>query len=523
MKIVSVNQMRELDNRAISDFGISGETLMDNAGRGVAEVVEEIVRVSGYSNVIIDMIAGRGNNGGDVFAAARYLKMSGFNVEVSLICGESEIKGDALAHLNLMKAVDISPVERSEEKAWSVIASRSVYSAPRVVVDGILGTGSSGPARGVARTAVKYVNCLGDRHIVVAVDVPSGLDADNGDSHGNAVKADLTVTMGLPKRGLVEPRALDFVGNLEVVDIGLPQALIEGVLCQMDLITAADLRVLFSRRSRDSHKGTYGHVMIIGGSAGYSGAVAMAAKAAVKSGAGLVSALVPAGIVSIVACIVPEAMVHRGSETKVGSLRSDCLLEMEHDLNDFNAVLVGPGMRATEDSFNIIRELLQCANVPVILDADALNVLAGHMDVLKNASCPVVITPHPGEMARLFGCSVADVQTDRVKWVVDAAERTDAVVVLKGAGTLIAQKGRAPSINMTGNPGMASGGMGDVLGGTIVGMLAQGLSPFDAASAGVYIHGLAGDYAAIRGSQAGMTACDVIGELPSAMRKVMCR
>lgn len=522
MKAVTGKQMRDLDRKAIADFGIPGDVLMDRAGHGVAEVVQFLARVAGYDSPLVQLIAGRGNNGGDAFVAARYLKERGYEVEVWLAAEAGATTGDALKHLSRLKAAKITLHELPTKGDWDDEAGASDLSGC-ILVDGILGTGLTGPARGPAAGAISYINALASRNLVVAIDVPSGLNSDTGEAAGDVVVADITATIGLPKWGLLDPRAVEYVGSVEVVDIGLPAELIDRVPSDVELIAAADLRAILGRRPRHAHKGMFGHVLIIGGAPGYAGAVALAAEAAARSGAGLVTALVPAGIAGVVAGMVPEAMVHAGAQTAEGTLAAGCLSTWTRQLGDFNAVLMGPGMTPHADTRALVETVLAQSRAPVLLDADALNVCAGHLDILKQAAGRLLITPHPGEMARLTGMRVEDVQGDRFNVARQVAEETSAVTVLKGAGTVVAEKGRPLNVNLTGNPGMASGGMGDVLSGLTAGLVAQGLAPFDAARAGVYLHGRAGDNVAWRTSQAGMIAGDVIGELPSIFREIALR
>ena len=522
MKAVTSEQMRELDRKTISDFGIPGEVLMDRAGLGVAEVVQFLARIAGYDGPLVQLLAGRGNNGGDAFVAARYLKERGYDVEVWLAAEAGAISGDALKHLSKLKAAKVPFHELPTKVEWDDEAGASTLSGC-IVVDGILGTGISGPARGPAAGAISYINALAPRNLVVAIDIPSGLNADTGEAAGDVVTADITATMGLPKRGLLEPRAVESVGAVEVVDIGIPAELTERIECDVELIAVDDLRVILGRRPRQAHKGMFGHVLVFGGAPGYAGAVAMAVEAAARSGAGLVTALVPVGVAAVVAGMVPEAMIHSGAPTGTGSLAADCLAKWNRPLAGFSAILMGPGMTTHDDTLALVRKVLAESRVPVVLDADALNVCAGRLDIIKNASCPVIITPHPGEMARLTGGQVAEVQADRFNTARRMAEQTSAVTVLKGAGTVVAAEGHPLNINLTGNPGMASGGMGDVLSGLIAGLAAQGIAPFDAARAGVYLHGRAGDNVAWRTSQAGMIAGDVIEELPHVFRETTVR
>ena len=518
MKAVTSKQMKELDRKAIADFGIAGDVLMDRAGHGVAETVQFLARIAGCDNPLIQLIAGRGNNGGDAFVAARYLKERGYEVEVWLAAEAGAATGDALKHLSKLKAAKITLHELPTKGEWDDEASASDLSGC-ILVDGILGTGLSGPARGPAAGAISYINALASRNLVVAIDVPSGLNSDTGKAEGDVVVADITATMGLPKRGLLEPEAIEYVGTVEVVDIGLPPELTDRAQSDMEMITAADLREILGRRPRNAHKGMFGHVLIIGGAPGYAGAVALAAEAAARSGAGLVTVLVPATVAPVVAGMIPEAMVHGGAQTEAGSLAADCLAKWGRRLGDFSAVLMGPGMTTHEDTRVLVEQVLAESRAPVIVDADALNVCAGRLDILQKASGPIVLTPHPGEMARLMGSQVQDIQSDRFNAARRVAEQTSAVTVLKGAGTVVAAKGRLLNVNLTGNPGMASGGMGDVLSGLIAGLAAQGVAPFDAARAGVYLHGRAGDNVAWRTSQAGMIAGDVLDELPSVFRE----
>jgi len=524
MKVVTTEQMRELDCKTIERFEIPGEVLMDRAGTGVAEIAGFLARSAGYSDCSVLLIAGRGNNGGDAFVAARVLKEMGFRVETWLAGEAGAVTGDALTHLSRMKSAGITLYELPTMAEWDDLAGLPLQAG--IVVDGILGTGISGPARGPAAGAIRAVNAFGERNLVVSIDIPSGLNSDTGEAEGDAVMADVTVTMGLPKRGLIEPRAVDCVGSVEVVDIGIPAELTGPIESETELVTLYDLGGLLPRRARSSHKGTFGHVLIVGGAPGYAGAAAMAARAATRSGAGLVSVLTPPAVAPTIASIVPEAMVHASAGASAsGSLPADIFMQWVRKLPDFDAILVGPGMTTVNDSRRIVESILHASRVPVVVDADGLSVLSGKRGVLKGVPCPVVLTPHPGEMARLRGKGItaADIQADRFGMARITAEETESVVVLKGAGTVIAAPGRPLAVNLTGNPGMATGGMGDVLGGLLAGLLAQKVSPFDAARMAVYLHGRAGDAASWHGSQCGTIADDVIEELPHVFRDLSVR
>jgi NAD(P)H-hydrate epimerase len=523
MKAVTCQQMRELDRRTIEDYAVPGEALMNLAGAGVARAVRRLAEWMSRPRIAVKVIAGRGNNGGDAFVAARLLAEWGFPCEVWLAGRSAALHPDVQMHLARMKAADIPLHEWGAEEDWTDFSPRATE-GPMILVDGLLGTGATGPAHGAVGEAIRCINHFAARHPVVAIDIPSGLDGDTGEALGETVQADVTVTMGLPKVGLLASSAVNYVGNLDVVDIGIPQELIDGAESNLDLIAEADVIRLLRRRARDAHKGTYGSVAIIAGSDGYAGAAVLAARAAVRSGVGLVTLLTPALVAPGIVTAVPEAMVHFGAQTDSGSLAPDCLRKWTRNINDFDAVLIGPGLAAKDSSRDLVLELLKACHVPVVLDADALNVCAGRLHVIKQAAGPVVITPHPGEMARLLGQGgSADVQANRMGAARQAAELSGAVVVLKGAGTLVVGHDRAPAVNMTGNPGMAVGGMGDALGGILAGLIAQGLAPWDAARVAVYAHGRAGDRAAWRVSQTGLAAGDLIAEVPLVWKDLVGR
>jgi NAD(P)H-hydrate epimerase len=521
MKAVTTEQIRALDQAAIEEYEIPGEELMQRAGRGVAGLVGFLADRARFDEPFIQLIAGRGNNGGDTFAAARFLREDGFDVEVLLAGAASEVRGDALRHLGKMRSAGVELHELPTHEDWDDEIANPA--SVQILVDGVLGVGVKGPPRGPVAGAIHYINNIAENALVVSIDVPSGLDADTGTAPGEAVVADLTACIGLPKVGLLRPEGLGHVGNAFVVPIGLASELVDAAPSSLDLITDWDLKPLLRRRRRDAHKGDFGHVLVVGGAAGYTGAPALAARGASRVGAGLVSALVPAGLVSVVAGGMPEVMTHGGPETETGSLAAGGWAGWRDRLAAFQAVACGPGMTRHRDTAEWVEHLLAECRAPLVLDADALNVLEGRATRLRKAAGPVVITPHPGELARLLGSTTAQVQADRHAAAREAAERTGAVVVLKGAGTLVAAPGRTLAVNLTGNPGMAAGGMGDVLTGMLAGLLAQGMPPFEAACTAVYLHGSAGDVAALRRSQAGMTAADVIDEIPYAFRDITAR
>lgn len=523
MKIVSPEQMRELDRRTIEEGGVPGETLMDRAGRGLADVVRRLVDQTGFESPLVRLLAGRGNNGGDAFAAARYLKEMEMRVEVWLAGAANQVKGDALIHLSRMKSARVPLRELPVKEDWEDAAADA--EPAEFLVDGLLGTGGTGPARGPVVAAIQYLNAMADDALVVSVDIPSGLDATTGEAMGDTVTADITVTMGIPKLGLVQPSALDYVGSLEVVDIGLPPDFVDEISVSHDLefIYLTDLKPLLPRRARAAHKGEFGHLLVVGGAPGYSGAVALAAKAALRSGVGLVTVLTPEPVAPVVAGLAAEIMVFGGRPSSSGSLAADAVSGWRDDLSGFDAVLVGPGLTRHDDSRRLVEDLLRRFNGPLVVDADAISVFAGCARELRRDRGSLILTPHPGELALLMGTDAQAIQRDRFAAARAAMDATAATVVLKGAGTVVGQTGLPLAVNLTGNPGMATGGAGDVLAGVVAGLLAQGLKPYDASRAAVYLHGRAGDLVALRKSQAGLVAGDLVEELPFAFRDVTLR
>lgn len=517
MKVVNCEMMRDLDRRTIEGY-VTGEVLMERAGEGVAHVARGFIPASRAWTYKVLLVAGKGNNGGDAFVAARHLHGWGIDAEVLLAADPEELKGDAQLHFTRMQEFGVKWRSFQEESSWNELLS--CYSRrPLVLVDGLLGTGMTGVARGVVAAAIEAVNALGAKSSVVAIDIPSGLNADTGEVTGPTVVADVTVTMGFAKCGLLAPSALDYVGCVEVVDIGIPEVLTDNLESDIEIISAADLSSVVKRRERDSHKGSYGHVLLIGGSPGYAGAIVLAARAALRSGAGLVTLLVPDSIAETVAGLVPEAMVNSATETDTGSLAKDCLTDWKRDMRDFDAILIGPGLTTHRQSQILTERVLAGSRVPLVVDADALNVCAHRTFMIKRATCPVVLTPHPGEMARLIGNkTAADIQGDRIGSARRVAADAQAVVVLKGAGTLVVDRTRPVHINMTGNPGMATGGMGDVLGGLMAGLAAQGVGVWDAACAATFLHGWAADRCVRRTAEISLSAGDVIETLPEAFR-----
>lgn len=464
MKAVTAAQMRELDRRTIA-AGTPGVELMERAGYAVAKATFDLLRKRDARSVLL--FAGKGNNGSDAFVAARHLAGAGCTVTVALLCRRGELQGDALHHFQQLVGVTIHELPELDDL-------RELE--PAVVIDGLLGTGLLGEVRDPIAAAIRYINQL---HVpVIAIDVPSGLGTSN------CVRADITVTLALPKLDLLQSTA---AGKIEVADIGL---VTDGVASDVELITRADFQL--PERRRDAHKGDFGHLLIIAGSEGYTGAPVLCAHAAARSGVGLVTLAVPRNIYSIVAGNCPPEVMPRP-------------LDQFESFADFDAVAIGPGLGQSPEAQAFAKNFLANARMPVVVDADALR-------AWTKPAGPTVLTPHPGEMGRLIGKSAADVQAARWEIARQFAREKDVTLVLKGAGTIVADKAQF-WVNATGNPGMAKGGMGDALTGIIGALLAQGMPALEAAKAGVFLHGQAGDVAAERRGEASMLATDLIEAL----------
>lgn len=515
MKIVTAAQMKELDRRTIEEAKVPGATLMERAGQGVVEAME---RTAGpLSGKTVAVLCGKGNNGGDGFVVARLLRKRGATARVLLLARPGDLTGDAKTmHRRFVSAAGAKAVSASPPPD----AIRAALAQSDLVVDALLGTGLSAPVQDPYRTAIELVNAAG--RPVIAVDLPSGIHADTGAVMGAAVRADLTVTFGLPKPGLYAGAGLDHAGSVEVVDIGIPPSFVSSVGSHLSLITAETARQLIPVRRPSSHKGTYGHAAIIAGSVGKTGAAAMAARAALRVGAGLVTVATPSSVNDTLESKLLEAMTVPMPETRARTLARAGLEELLSFVNARTAVAIGPGLTTHPETVELIHALLPRLEKPSVLDADALNALIGRTSLLEECKAPAILTPHPGEMARLVdGGSARSINEDRIGAAVAFAKARRVLLVLKGARTVVAHPDGRAAVCPTGNPGMATAGTGDVLTGMIVGLLAQGLAPWDAARAGTYLHGLAGDLAAAERGMAGLTAGDVIEQIPAALTETI--
>jgi len=522
LKLTSAAQMREMDRRTIEDFGIPSLVLMENAALRVVDVIAE--RFAPLQGKRIAVVCGKGNNGGDGLAIARHLATRyGAEVEVFLAADPATLAGDAAANYRMAHAFGVNMQDYDPTFGFAVLGAVE----PDLYVDALLGTGVRGGVSGLFADLINAMNDSGRPIPIVSVDVPSGLDADTGKVEGACVKATLTVTFALPKFGLMVYPGAEYVGELIVADIGMPRQVMVADDVQVAATEAADVARWLPARAngRDSNKGQFGHVTVFAGSSGFVGAPTLTSEAAARAGAGLVTLAVPEGIQNaLMARVSPVVMTKGLAQTSTGAFARAAVDAALTLASKGTAAALGPGLGGpdSEETRAFVREFVARCPVPLVVDADALNCLALEPDrgasVVRGRPAATVLTPHPGEMGRLLGTDTKAVQADRRASVEEAARDYGCPVLLKGARTLIADPSGRLAVNTTSNPGMATGGSGDVLSGVIAALLAGKLPPWEAAAAGAYLHGLAGDLvAAKQGGPAGLIATDLVDHLPAAI------
>ncbi len=504
MKLCAAEEMQGIDAAAIGEYGIPGMVLMENAGLRVLAAVEELASPGAR----IRIICGRGNNGGDGFVVARHLHNRGADVQVLLLAEAAGVRGDAEANFAIARRAGVPILEAPSPRALNRAAEEA-----DLLVDGILGTGAKGAVHGPALMAIRATRrCPGK---IIAIDIPSGISGNDGSVLGEAVRADVTVTFALPKIGLYTYPGRAYCGEIRVADIGIPRVLLEDERLRTNLTTAAEARAMLPARDPAAHKGDCGRVAILGGSPGLTGAATLAAEGALRAGAGLVTVGCAASLNPILEVKLTEAMTRPLPETKAGTLGEASVRDALALAESAEAVVLGPGLSREDEANHFAREIARRCEKPLVIDADALFAL--DLRLGRPDGCPTILTPHPGEMARLCGSSIEEVQRDRLGCARSAAEASGAVVVLKGAGTVIAAPDGEAWVNPTGSDALATGGTGDVLAGVLGAFLAGGAAPLAAAAAGVYYHGAAGDLAAEKLSARGVVA----GDLPPALAEVL--
>lgn len=515
MYLVTAEEMRRMDRTTIDAFGLPGRVLMENAGRGATAFF--LQTIYGASTGPVGVAAGRGNNGGDGFVMARYLHQKGIPATVFLFSPKDRIQGDAEANLKLLDAMGVPVVEIADEAAFE--AQKSLMARQPIWIDAILGTGLSSDVRGYFKAVIDFINDL--NRPVFSVDIPSGLNADTGKVCGVCIRADATATFGFAKVGHVTYPGRSLTGKLKVIEIGIPPHVAETIGCRQHLITADTLKDVFPPRRPTAHKGHAGHVLILAGSPGKSGAASMAANAAMRAGAGLVTLGIPRSLHAVLETVITEPMTVGLPETDQGALDASAHERICALIEGKRCLAVGPGIGTAAPTGRLLKRLIEESPVPMVIDADGLNLIAADTAVLSRCNAPIVLTPHPGEMARLCGLSTAQIQEDRIGHARDFARRHGVHLVLKGAATVVARPDGTVFVNATGNPGMAAGGMGDVLTGLIAGLIAQGLEISLAARAGVYLHGRAADRLEHQMAPVGYLATEVMAALPAAIKELI--
>lgn len=542
MRILTAAQMREADRLTTERHGIPSLQLMGNAGAGVVTFLQK--EFSDLAKRQILILCGKGNNGGDGFVVARLLKQLGASPQVFLFAAPEEVRGDALLNLERWKHSGEGIISVTDVVQWNEWP-RDGLDKFEIIVDALLGTGLNAPVTGILAQVITDVNALANharqRPTIVAVDMPSGLPSDGGVANGPVIRADFTVTFTAPKLGqLISPDS-ENVGQLIVHNIGTPRALVEQIGAkqlganvpqmhpELRWLEPHEFRGLPLRRRPDSNKGTYGHALIVAGARGKAGAAALSGFGALRSGAGLVTVATPEDALPTVASFRPELMTAPLAQTEAGTIS---LRNFEYnrfaDLVAQKSVLgIGPGIGMDHETQQFVRRVLLECPLPIILDADGLNALAAvpadFLESLANRATPALaLTPHPGEMARLLGSTVAAVQADRLGSAQRAAAKYKAYVVLKGFHTIVATPSGDAFVNSTGNPGMATAGTGDVLTGILAGLTAQfGTERWERViGLGVYLHGVAGDIAAEKVREAPLIASDLIDALPAAFARL---
>ena len=523
MKVVTAAEMRQIDQDTIEGIGIPGIVLMETAGSAIVRAIEQHYPTCQR----IGIFAGKGNNGGDGIVIARQLAYIGRDVLLFLVSPEDSFTGEAHTNLQIAKRLGLRIEEILTDAALGsdFFAERSTslthIASCELLVDAIFGTGLRGAVHNPIATVINAINRLPTP--ILSVDLPSGLDADTGHPLGVCVQADRTVTIGLPKRGLLMHPGAELVGKLEVVDIGFPEQVVNAQDIQVNWTSAAQASQWMPPRPAFSHKGSYGRVLVVAGSTGMTGAAALASEAALRAGAGLVTLATPKHLNPILEGLLPEVMTLPLPETDVGSLAASATSPILEFAEKTKSILaIGPGLSQHPETVSLVHQLIrenreQRIDLRMVIDADGLNALAQDRETLSRLNSEAVLTPHPGEMARLTNTAVPTLEADRIETAQQFASEQGVTLVFKGAPTVTSDPNGNLWINSTGNPGMATGGMGDVLTGVIAGLMAQGIPSESAAALGVYLHGLSGDIAAERFGRHGLIASDVLKTVPEAI------
>ncbi len=506
--------MREVDSITIEEVGIPGIVLMENAGTGIVRTMERVIKNLARKKVLV--VCGKGNNGGDGFVIARHLFLKSVNLQIILLGTVKSLQGEARTNADSARKLNIPLLEMTQANS-SQLSHALRHS--QVIVDAIFGTGLTRKVDGLTASVIRKLNVSGK--FVVAVDIPSGIDSDTGQLSGPHIQADLTLALAAFKRSHFLFPAAEAMGAIELIDIGIPTSVIDRVAESVSVLEQDDIAPLFPKRKRNSHKGTYGHLLVVAGSTGKGGSAGLTALAGLRAGTGLVTLACPESMIPSQEWHPMEVMSVPLSETKSGAIAESALQPALMALKEKSALAIGPGLGTSPVTLKFIEGLLSNISCPLVIDADGLNLLAKSKKLLDRLPENSILTPHPKEMSRLTGLSTANIQKNRLKTVQDFCSHYQVIVVLKGAHSMIGLPDGRVRINPTGHAGMATAGSGDVLTGLIGGLLAQGFSPENAALAGVYLHGRAGDLYAEAQPEQTLIASDLLDYLPSAIKETL--
>lgn len=513
MRLAMNHQMQQIDRKAIDEYGIPSIVLMENAGK---VVVDEILKMRDqYQKVVI--VCGPGNNGGDGFVIARHLYNLGVTVKVFVVGEISELNHDAMLNYSILKKLEFKIDEINDDT--SMLAFERFLRPGNLIVDAIFGTGMSREVGGIYLRVIEAINEMA--HQVLSVDLPSGIDGNTGHVLGTAIEADKTVALVIPKVGNILFPGSDYNGEVIIKGIGVPDVIIERVGIKYNLITEDIIAPLVPHRKRNSHKGDYGKGQIVAGSIGMAGAAILACRAALRSGMGLLKLYIPESLNTLITTSIPEVITVPLSEVRRGVIGITNFQRIIEDCCWPDVIAIGPGCGVNAEISELIKRLLNESEVPLVIDADGINALSKSLHWLENKKCPVVLTPHVGEMSRLTGLSAEEINGDPIGTAIRFSKQWKTVTVLKGARSVVATPEGEVFVNTNGNSGMATAGSGDVLTGVITSMIAQGLDPVGASVLGVYLHGRAGDIMVAERGEHGLLAGDLVLGLTKAIRELV--
>jgi ADP-dependent NAD(P)H-hydrate dehydratase / NAD(P)H-hydrate epimerase len=511
MKVLSPQRMAQYDKYAIETWGIPSAVLMENAGRNTYRLMKEEY-LDDRKRIVV--VCGRGNNGGDGFVVGRYALTDGHRVHVLLVGRGSDLKGDALLNMNLYASLSGEIVELTDGSENLEI----ILKHADIIVDAIFGTGLSKPVGGMEKIVIEAINASGKP--VVAVDIPSGIDGNTGNVLGSAVRADHTFTYAYPKLGQIMGPGSERAGRLTVIDISIPPFIEEKVGYDAEVTDGEMLRGFLKRRGRTAHKGSFGHTVVIAGSPGKTGAAHMAALAALKVGAGLVTLIIPETLNPILEVKTTEVMTYPVRDDGKGFFVPGSFDDIASFARDKDVIVMGPGLSQNEGVAELVRRIYAEINKPFVIDADGINAFEGHTDVLKSTKRQTVLTPHPGEMARLTGKTPKEVNSARIEIAGSLAADWGINILLKGATSVLAAPDGGIFLNPTGNPSLAKGGSGDILTGFVGGLASQGYSLVEGALLGAYLHGYMADTWVEGNSDMDLLALDLLTGLGRAIEDI---